>query len=43
MHYEVCRITWEILPKMFNLNLFQLLALTSSLEEIQGIKNQVEH
>ena len=43
MHYEVCRITWEILPKMFNLNLFKLSDLTFSLEEIQGIENQVEH
>ena len=43
MHYEVCRITWEILLKMFNLNLFKLSDLTSSLEEIQGIEDQVEH
>lgn len=40
--YEVHNITYEIpLPKMFNLNFIKPLNLTSSLQKIQAIKEQV--
>lgn len=44
MQYEVRCITYDkFLPKMFNLKLIETLALIFSLQEIQGIQEQVKY